>query len=96
MDNLLVEKGLIYIDDKGEYIFHFYNYKTPAHLITEHITGKKCNSKVETPEKAMKIQNFISQKNAVMVVGYPKSGSHLILSILDELGKYNFCVMRKF
>ena len=45
---------------------------------------------METPEKAMKIQNFTSQKNAVMVMGYPKSGSHLILSILDELGKYNF------
>ena len=43
---------------------------------------------METPEKGMKIRNFISQTNAVIVVGYPKTGSHLIMSILAELGKF--------
>jgi len=63
-DNMLVAKGIIYIDDQG----------------------KKCYSAMETPEKGEKIRNFKTQSNAVMVVGYPKTGSHLILSILDELG----------
>ena len=44
---------------------------------------------MESPEKSKRYQTFKSQKNAVMVVGYPKTGSHLILSILDELGKYS-------
>jgi len=32
------------------------------------------------------IRNFGSTENTVLVLGYPKAGSHLTLSILDELG----------
>ena len=49
--------------------------------------GKKCLSHEESPEKHHRISNFESFENAVMVLGYAKSGSHLCMSILDALGR---------
>ena len=65
--------------------------------------GKKLITSVESQEKNQRIENFESTENAVMVLGYPKAGSHLCLSILDALGKNillfiyfeYFCVAKK-
>ena len=53
-------------------------------------TGKRCYAAAESREKAARILNFKSQKNTVIVLAYPKSGSHLVISILDELGKFDY------
>jgi len=48
--------------------------------------GKRCLTHEESPETANMIRNFRSTDNTVMVLGYAKAGSHLTLSILDQLG----------
>ena len=50
----------------------------------------------ESPEKAKLVRHFVSTKNAVMVLGYIKSGSHLLLSILDELGNFSLTIYDPF
>ena len=42
---------------------------------------------MESPEKQIRLENFKSAENGVIVLGFAKSGSHLMLSILDELGQ---------
>ena len=37
-------------------------------------------------EKFKRMKNFVSTKNALIVAGLPKTGSHLTMSILDSLG----------
>lgn len=48
--------------------------------------GKKCLSSQESPEKQIRLDNFKSADNGVMILGFPKSGSHLMFAIIDELG----------
>ena len=48
--------------------------------------GKKCITSEESPEKNARIDKFNFTDNAVLVLGYPKAGTHLCLSILDALG----------
>ena len=40
----------------------------------------------ERDEKFKKMKNFASTKNALIVTGLPKTGSHLTMSILDSFG----------
>lgn len=39
-----------------------------------------------SPEKYNNVRNFAADSNAVMIVGYPKTGSHLMMAITDQLG----------
>jgi len=40
----------------------------------------------ERDQKFKRMKNFESTKNALIVTGLPKTGSHLTMSILDSLG----------
>ena len=49
--------------------------------------GKKCLAVEESPDRASRVENFRSTENGVMVLAYPKAGSHLLMSIVDQLGR---------
>jgi len=48
--------------------------------------GNKCETWREELAKLERIQKMESTPNTVALVGYPKAGSHLLMSILEELG----------
>mgnify|MGYP000275263914 CR=1 FL=1 len=48
--------------------------------------GNKCETFGYEFTKLERIQKVETTPNTVAIVGYPKAGSHLLMSILDELG----------
>ena len=77
----LVSEGRLWIDKSG--------LKPVYRPFISFFTGKVHFN--DTPaENLANVQSFAAKENAVMIVAYPKTGSHLMMSIVDQLGKLDF------
>ena len=73
----LVNEGRLWIDQSG--------FKSVYRTFLTILTGRVIFGDTSA-EKLANVKSFAAKENAVMIVAYPKTGTHLMMSIVDQLG----------